>query len=192
MSVAHDKPPGMTIGSFVAWSRQQPDGRYELVDGEVVAMPAEGALHNVVKGDVYLALREAIARAGLKFTVFTDGMLVPIRNDRGRQPDAAIASAEWKDFAQTIHADPLVLVEVNSPSSITIDSDWKLAEYFELPSVRHYLIVSPARRHVIHHSRKGPAGDILTRIVTAGTIALDPPGIEVAIDRFFATVNAAK
>jgi hypothetical protein len=67
---------------------------------------------------------------------------------------------------------------------MTVDQflDWavKLAGYFRLPSVAHYLIVDPTQPSVIHHSRA--TGDtILTRIVTEGVIILDPPWLEIAL-----------
>ena len=57
--------PRMTSAEFVDWAMRQPSGRYELVDGEVVAMSPERSGHNRVKGNVFVALRAAIKAAGL-------------------------------------------------------------------------------------------------------------------------------
>jgi hypothetical protein len=60
----------------------------------------------------------------------------------------------------------------------------KLADYFRVASLSHYLIVDPDRPRVIHHARA--AGDaILTRIVTAGSIVLDPPGLEIELSDIY-------
>ncbi len=74
-------------------------------------------------------------------------------------------------------SDPVIIVEVVSASSRRIDATVKLAAYFRLPSVMHYLIVEPTRPSVVHHAR-GTGDTILTRIVTAGSITLDPPGLD--------------
>jgi Uma2 family endonuclease len=74
--------------------------------------------------------------------------------------------------------DPVVLIQVVSPSSRARDSGSKLEDYFRMPSVRHYLIVKTENRAVIHHERD-VAGAITTRIVRDGSIRLDPPGIEL-------------
>jgi Uma2 family endonuclease len=74
-------------------------------------------------------------------------------------------------------------VEVLSPGTVAVDTGAKLAGYFRLPSVRHYLLVHPSRREIIHHRRTDDA--ILTRIVREGTIALDPPGIQLALDEIY-------
>ena len=82
-------------------------------------------------------------------------------------------------------SDPVVVVEVVSPSSRAIDSGAKLTDYFRLPSVRHYLVVNIDARAVTHH-RRGEAGDIATRILRDGTLALDPPGLTVEVAAHFA------
>jgi Uma2 family endonuclease len=69
----------------------------------------------------------------------------------------------------------LIVVEVNGA---------KLAGYFSLPSVAHYLILDPERRTVIHHKR-GEGDVIETRILTTGPLHLDPPGLELSLDELF-------
>lgn len=83
--------------------------------------------------------------------------------------------------------DPLIVVEVLSPSSRARDSGAKLADYFRLPSLRHYLIVKIESRTIIQHAR-GADGTIATAIVTGGRLALDPPGIAIGLEEVFARV----
>ena len=79
----------------------------------------------------------------------------------------------------------MIVVEVISPSSST-DTGAKLAGYFALQSVRHYLVVNTITRVVTHHLRETD-GAIATRIVREGSIALEPPGIEIDLERIFTT-----
>ena len=81
---------------------------------------------------------------------------------------------------QSKSANPVIVVEVLSPSARHIDLSAKLADYFRLPSIAHYLIVDPERPRVLHHARSS-GETILTRIVTQGSIRLDPPGITLAM-----------
>ena len=78
---------------------------------------------------------------------------------------------------------PVVVVEVLSPGTAATDTGDKLAGYFRVPSIAHYLIVHPIRRTVIHHRRTGD--DIATAIVAARQISLDPPGIVVTVEEFY-------
>ena len=79
---------------------------------------------------------------------------------------------------------PMIVVEVLSPSTRRIDVSLKLAGYFRLPSVAHYLIIDPTQRLVIHHARS--SGDtIQTRVISDGVIKLDPPGIALAMNDLY-------
>ena len=79
---------------------------------------------------------------------------------------------------------PVILVEVASPSTRKYDGTVKRDGYFSLASVHHYLIVDPEGPPVIHHSRQ-PDGTILKSEVHEGTLTLSPPGIEVGVAELF-------
>jgi Uma2 family endonuclease len=81
-----------------------------------------------------------------------------------------------------------VVIEVASPSTWHIDETVKLAGYFQIPSVRHYLIVLPGKRQVIHHER-GADGVIVTHMRGDEPIRLDPPG--VALSEIFPPVSGS-
>jgi Uma2 family endonuclease len=170
----------MTVTEFLDWAMAQPRGRYELVQGEVVAMAPERAEHNVIKLEVALALKAAVKRAGLPCTVFTDGMTVVIDDEHSRKPDAAVQCGVAFNRKTTILEAPLIVVEITSPSSERDDTGEKLVEYFTVPSIHHYLIVNPVKKVVIHHARTR-SGDISTRITSAGEIDLTPPGMTVPV-----------
>jgi Uma2 family endonuclease len=78
----------------------------------------------------------------------------------------------------------VVVVEVLSPSTATRDTGAKLADYFRVASLRHYLIVRTDRPTVIHH-RRGDGDLIETRILTAGSVDLEPPGLVLELDRIY-------
>ena len=174
------KPRRMTVAEFLAWASAQPRGRYELVRGEVIAMAPERALHNRVKAAVFRALDDAIQSAGVPCMAFTDGMTVVIDDAHAREPDAAVQCGVAFDPDSMILEAPFIVVEITSPSSERDDSGDKVAEYFSVPSIRHYLIVNPKERVVIHHARS-QAGDIARRVLRSGELDLAPPGITVPV-----------
>jgi Uma2 family endonuclease len=169
----------MTVAQFLEWAESQP-GRYELVDGEPIRMAPERARHNKIKGRVFRALEDAVAAAGLTCEVFTDGMTVEISGqDRTYEPDAAVQCGIKQDLDATVLPAPLIVVEVNSPTTAKLDVGSKLLDYFKVPSIQHYLIMVPERRAVIHHQRDGDG--IRTTFVTSGEVRLDPPGLAMLI-----------
>ena len=169
----------MTAEAFLAWATRQPQERYELAAGEVVRMAAERAGHARTKLRVARLLESAVRPSGLACEVFGDGMAVLVDERTVYEPDAMLRCGVRLDDDAVIVTDPVLVVEVVSPSSASIDTGAKLADYFRIPSVQHYLIVRTRDRTVIQHSRIA-AGGILTRIVRDGPIRLDPPGVDLA------------
>ncbi len=179
-------PRRMTADEFIAWAMTRPETEhYELVTGEVVAMSPERLGHARTKNRVVRALEEAIGEARLPCEALPDGMAVRIDGTTVYEPDASVRCGPALDDDVTEIDDPLVVVEVISPSTGGRDRSAKLADYFRLPSVRHYLIVNIARRSVIHH-RRAEADLIETRIVAGGELALDPPGLRLQTGSLFA------
>ena len=131
----------MTSDEFIDWSTDRPDGkRYELMDGEVFEMASERWHNPLVKGRAYRELYRAMEAGGLAGDVVPDGMAVQISHRTVYEPDAALRIGPLLVKLATRYSDPLVVVEVLSPSTQTIDSGLKLVDYFTLPSLHHYLI----------------------------------------------------
>jgi Uma2 family endonuclease len=169
----------MTVDEYLAWAVGQP-GRYELVDGTVVGMSPENAGHAERKAAVHAALLAEIRARGLPCYALPDGMTVRIDEATAYEPDAVVYCGDKLPPTAVEVPNPVVVVEVLSPSTRHIDLSAKLADYFRLASIAHYLIVDPEKSRIIHHARS--AGEaIVTRIVTDGCVRLDPPGIEVAM-----------
>jgi Uma2 family endonuclease len=175
----------MTAEEFLAWALES-DFRGELVGGEVVAMAPERYAHGRTKGFAFRALGDAIARAGLPCEAIIDSMAVQVDKATLYQPDVILRCGPPLDDATMIAPDPVVLVEVLSPSTAVLDTGGKLEGYFRIPSVRHYLILRAETRTVIHHARETAEGAIATRILREeGTLSLDPPGIVLDLAALF-------
>ncbi len=144
----------MSVDEYLAWSATNP-GRYELVQGEVYPMTPQRLLHAEVKAAVYLELRRGIRAAHLPCRVLPDGMTVRIDARTAYEPDALVYGGTRGDSQSLEAPNPIIVVEVSSPSTRRTDASEKLAGYFQVPSIHHYLMVDPDRRTVIHHRRAG-------------------------------------
>lgn len=173
----------MNVDEFLAWAAHQP-GRYELFNGVVYAMTPERVVHAETKFAVAKARDAAVEQAGLTCWVLPDGMTVRVDDDTVYAPDALVYCGEQLAEDVVEVAQPVVTVDVLSPSTRHVDAAAKLAGYFNLPSVRHYLIIDPDKRIVIHHAR-GQGDEIITRIVRDRSINLDPPGLRVNLRGLF-------
>lgn len=178
-------PPGrMTREEYYRWAEAQPRGRFELVDGEVIAMAPERVAHIRAKARAWQALSRAIESAGLPCEALADGATVEIGGDTAYEPDALVHCGKRLDDDAFGPQEPVIVVEVTSPSNSRVDLTTKFTDYFRAPSVRHYLIVHLARRVVIHH-RRLEDGRIESAILASGPIPLDPPGLTVTVEALF-------
>lgn len=185
MSEAPAMPPQpMTADDFIAWAMEQ-DGRYELTDGQIVAMAPERVVHAIIKGNVFRALGDAIAHAGLPCRAFPDGIAVRANAGNVYEPDAFVRCGEPLSGETVTVTDPVIVVEVSSPSTSGRDAGVKLTDYFRIPSVRHYLQIYPHRRLVLHHARPEGAAKVETAFLPGGPLRLDPPGLDLDLDAFF-------
>ncbi|MCQ0990038.1 Uma2 family endonuclease [Jiella marina] len=173
----------MSADEFLVWSQALPEGeRYELVAGEAVRLQSERIRHAEAKASAWLALRSGIRERGLDCSAFIDGVSVRIDDHTVREPDALVHCGPY-DPNSLVATNPVVVVEIESPSSAVFDATHKLADYFAVSSISHYLIVSPEQGRLIHHRRSSVEGEILTRILGRGeTVDLSPPGFTVSVE----------
>lgn len=174
----------MSADEFLAWAEAQ-EGRWELHDGALVAMSPERVAHSRTKGAAFRALGDAIARARVPCEVLPDGASVRIAKNTIFEPDALVNCGPLLPANAIEATNPVIVVEVLSPSTAAHDHGAKLTGYFSVASIMHYLILDPERRVLIHHKR-GQGEFIETRILTEGLVRLDPPGLEAPVAAMFA------
>jgi Uma2 family endonuclease len=131
-----------------------PAGRHELVDGAVIAMSPEGAAHAEKKAAVHAALLAGIRARALACHALPDGMMVRIDDATAYEPDALVYCGTKLPALAIEVRNPLIVVEVLSRSTRHIDLSAKLADYFRVPSIAHYLIFDPEKPRLVHHARR--------------------------------------
>lgn len=178
--------PLMTVDEFLVWAEGR-DGRWELQDGELVGMAPERLVHTETKYEIVAALKSAIRRANAPCHAVPDGATVRIAARTAFEPDALVYCGPRLPPDSIEIPEPLIVVEVLSGGTAARNHGVKLAGYFSLPSVAHYLILDPDNRTAIHHKR-GQGDVIETRILRDGQIRLDPPGLEIPVQDMFAPV----
>jgi Uma2 family endonuclease len=175
----------MTVDEFLDFAEGQ-EGRWELENGVAYAMAPERYGHGRAKFAAVLALNRAIQRVGLPCEAVIDSVAVRIGPKTAYQPDAHVYCGPRAADEMREAPSPVVIVEVLSPSTRGRDEGKKLVAYFSLPSVRHYLIIDPDDRVVVHH-RRDKDGRIEPATLRAGALRLDPPGLELDVAELFAS-----
>ena len=106
---------------FRRWCEAQPKGRYERVDGRIMAMVAERGAHLRVKGAAYQALIRAVAAAGVGCQALPDGATVET-GDSDYEPDALVNCGEPMADDAVAAPNPVIIVEVLSPGMASTDT----------------------------------------------------------------------
>ena len=117
------------------WCAAQPRGRYERVDGRIVAMAPERGAHFRVKGAVYRALVRAVAAAGVECQALPDGATVET-GESDYEPDALVNCGPAMADDAVAAPNPVVVVEVLSPPTASVDAGGSWPTIFGCPPLR--------------------------------------------------------
>jgi len=165
--------------------KEPPDGRWELVQGELVMMTPSGYEHSDIEGNVYALLRPIVREQGLgRVLVGEPGFVLKRDPDTLRAPDVAFVCAERDDPNERgfFPGPPDLAVEVVSPEDRQQDVEAKARQWLDAGTQRVW-IVWPATRSVTTHHPDGTKqilheGDTLT----GGDLV---PGFECRVDAIF-------
>jgi Uma2 family endonuclease len=173
-----------TVEEFEAWHARQPE-RWEFIRGEPRMMAPASMNHSIIKRNAAFALQAALAPRGCEALV--DGPQI-LTDEISAIPDVVVTCSPI-DHATPVIEEPVIIVEVISPSSEANDTGLRWLAYRKIPSLRHYLVLAQDQRLAQVHSR---AGDIWReRFVSAGTVELDEPPVRLEIDVLYAATDLA-
>jgi Uma2 family endonuclease len=135
--MASPAPKRMTLAEFLEWD-DGTDRRYELLDGVPVMMAPSLEAH----GELAAALGAEIrARLRQPCRVISEaGIVIPDRADTYYIADLAVTCAP-REPGRRMVVEPVLVVEVLSPSTSQVDRWRKVADYRTLPSVQEILVV---------------------------------------------------
>jgi Uma2 family endonuclease len=149
--MADAAPKRMTVEEFLQWE-DGTDTRYELIDGQPVAMAPVGDPHGTMAG--FLATRIGVAlqqRPGC-FLKMDIGVRSPTRAANYYVPDLLVACGSVDRDRREV-SDPVLIVEILSPSTETTDRRQKPPDYRLISSVGEILLIDPRRVYAEVHRR---------------------------------------
>jgi Uma2 family endonuclease len=166
----------MSLEEFLAWEREQPE-RYEYAGGVAKMMTGGSAAHVTIALNLAVTLRQALRGTGCR--PFASDMKV-IANGTARYPDLSVTCRPVNDSDYAI-SDPVLVIEVISPSTEREDRGRKKFDYFATPSILQYAIIEQDERRVELYTR---AGTKWTNEVIEGdaVLQLSAIGVEVSLD----------
>ena len=122
------------------------DVRHEYFDGDIFAMAGGSLNHNRIVLNVAEAFRSALR--GGDCEAFATDMRLKTASGLYTYPDVMVICGriQLTDDAPETVTNPVVIVEVLSPSTRDYDSGAKLDHYRSIPTLRDYLLVEQRDR----------------------------------------------
>lgn len=159
----------MSQFEFFTWQDKHAE-RYELVGGRPRLMTGATKRHDRLVVNALSAF--ATKLRGGPCRPMTDDIAVPTPGGNVRRPDLTVECGEFQDSdVQT--SEPVLVLEVLSPSTVDVDRFVKLEEYKRLASLRHILIADAFKAHVLAYSRTDDGGwGSISHIGTDSTVPL--------------------
>jgi Uma2 family endonuclease len=169
-----------TVAEYLAFERASPV-KHEYFDGEVFAMAGATAPHNYVAMNIGGELRHALKDRPC--LVAGSDMRVACPTGLRTYPDVAVTCGQprFEDDRQDTLLNPVVIVEVLSPSTERYDRGRKFKNYQSILSLREYVLVSSDEMRVEHFARQDDADHWLLTTYSNPQVAVHFPVLNVAI-----------
>jgi Uma2 family endonuclease len=159
------------------------DTRYELFDGQIVAMAPASDVHGALVMRLGRRIGDAL-RPGCE-VIAEAGIVPPERADSWYQADLAVTCTGLT--GRQFISEPILIVEVLSPSTATTDRDRKLPDYRTIPSLQDILVVSSAEPR-IEHFRREQGGWKIHDLRGQGTLRLQALDLTLDLAELYAGV----
>ena len=161
--------------------------RFEYRDGEIVCISGGSREHATIASNIIHGFRRKV-REGCR--VYGSDLAVYVPDGKPyRYPDASVVCGEARfqivDGRDCLE-NPVLLVEVLSPTSADFDRGSKFEQYKSIPDFIEYLLVMQDRPHVARRSRSGQ--DTWTETVFDSLdvmVRLDSIGVDLTMKELY-------
>ena len=149
----------LTPEEYIAFERKfLPDSeivRHEYMNGEIIPMPGASRAHNLIAGNIFGELRNQLKTVDVKSICREMRVSIPTARSYF-YPDVGVVCEEprFEDDVFDMLLNPIIVVEVLSPSTEAYDRGEKFAHYRQLTSLQEYILVAQDRVLVEHYRRQ--------------------------------------
>ena len=125
--------------------------RHEFHNGKIIEMPGGTINHSRITAQIISALIVATEKKDKEYIVFSPDMKILIPNENSiLYADALVVCEKIEYLAgrKDVILNPVLIVEVLSPSTENFDRNGKFMLYKQLPSLKEYVLVKQERPHI--------------------------------------------
>lgn len=190
MNLREEEIQRYTLDEYFALEKAS-ERRYEYWDGEIVCMSGGTLAHGQISGNTYTVMRARLE--GWNCQVFTSDMAIKTPTlGPYRYPDISVVCGQVQvERIQCIDliVNPVLIVEVISPTTEERDRNEKRTAYQNISSVQEYLIVSQEIPHITHYVREGETWRRADYSMGAEQIECPSVGITLKLDEIYRGVS---
>jgi len=151
--------------------------RHEYIEGEVYAMAGTSDNHNRIVNEFVTQLSNHLRNSECE--PFSADIKVQVTANVYYYPDILV-SCEDPPKNPYFRNEPILIIEVTSPSTENIDRREKLLFYQQMPSVQEYVVVDQHKMNVEVHRRQ-PSGGWITYYFNDRTDIVELASVELSI-----------
>jgi len=178
MSAAEKLDSKMTVEEYLAWEHTQTE-RHEYFAGEVFSQAGGTRRHSLIGSNVLGEIQHMLK--GHRCEAHGSDMKVHIEaTGYLAYPDVSVVCPPIQGASDDVITNPVLLVEVLSPSTADFDRGTKFDHYRQIPSLQEYLIFAQDEPHVEQRTRTSD-GLWLLRVVTGIDQALSLASIKTSL-----------
>ncbi len=151
MSAAEKLNSKMTVEEYLTWERMQTI-RHEFFAGEVFSQAGGTRRHSLIGANIlrsignFLEDHECEAHGSdMRVHVEATGYFA--------YPDVSVVCPPVQGETDDVITNPVLIVEVLSPSTADFDRGTKFNHYRQIPSLQEYIVLWQGEARVEHHSR---------------------------------------
>lgn len=167
----------MTPEAYLEFERAS-EIKHEYFGGEVFAMTGASANHNTIVANVVASLHGQLRKRPCR--VYPSDMRVKTRSSiLYTYPDISVVcgAPQFEDAALDTLLNPIVIIEVLSPSTERYDRGRKFQHYRTLPSLQEYVLIAQDSYRIEHFARQ-PNDEWLFSDATELNASVELPSIQ--------------
>ncbi|MBC8143906.1 MAG: Uma2 family endonuclease [Armatimonadetes bacterium] len=169
--------------------------KYQLISGKVVKMPGSSPEHNMIQADLQFEVTLILRGMGNSCEVIGSDQKVYVAYRKVFYPDLIVVCGDPHFDHLNALRNPTAVFEVPSPSTERDDRTDKFADYQQIESLQHYILVDQDRVAVTHYEKlENGLWAILGTHTTLGdslTLALRGGEVDVPLAKIYRRIGFA-
>ena len=185
--------PAQTLFTPVEYIAQERKALHksEYLSGQIFAMSGASRAHSLITGNIFNRLYNQLVESDCE--VHSSDMRVQASPIAYFYPDVVVACGEprFEDDVFDILLNPIVIVEVLSPSTAAYDREEKFEHYQQLTSLQDYVLVSQNRFCVEHYRQQSGQWEHTKFCAPEDVMSLTSIGCEIVLRDIYTRVRVA-